>query len=425
MSTNLFPGLFLVPKREPVKTTVILSLGMGVESVAILVRWIMEPETRPCPLEELLVITAMVGDEYDDTKFFMETFLLPLMRQHGIRYIQVARSGPSQSDGITVLDDSRQPMQVFIKGVFKLSDEMRLNGTVPQFGGIHKCAMKFKAFVIEEWFEQNLRNDHIQHAFGYNADETGRVESSEYHTERRNRERIAFGFNSDEIDRIERSCEYNSMTRQAFYPLMEWKWNRATCISFLYQIFKVIWPKSACVYCPFNALKADAVQRHKNHPGQVAEALVMEHTSLAFNPRGTLYKNKSLLELCRANGNEMAIQMYFETLEKLEWAMFRVRRIYHAKKDDPAKKGNADRAVEKLALGPGYAQVRELLLAQPGEYKVLRGLPYKWIETRSETEFPTREEFFTIAPATVETKARYGIPKFDVKWEPQGLLQLV
>ena len=33
----------------------ILSYGMGVESSAILVRWILSPETRPCPLEDLIV----------------------------------------------------------------------------------------------------------------------------------------------------------------------------------------------------------------------------------------------------------------------------------------------------------------------------------------------------------------------------------
>jgi hypothetical protein len=36
---------------------------MGVESSAILVRWIMSPEARPCPLDELIVIAAQVGDE--------------------------------------------------------------------------------------------------------------------------------------------------------------------------------------------------------------------------------------------------------------------------------------------------------------------------------------------------------------------------
>ena len=44
----------------------VLSYGMGVESSAVLVRWVREPNTRPCPLEDLIVITSQVGDEYEE-----------------------------------------------------------------------------------------------------------------------------------------------------------------------------------------------------------------------------------------------------------------------------------------------------------------------------------------------------------------------
>ena len=77
----------------------ILSYGMGVESSAILLRWIMSPATRPCPLEDLIVITAQVGDEYTDTGRDVSTHILPLMRALGIRYVQVARHGHFEADG--------------------------------------------------------------------------------------------------------------------------------------------------------------------------------------------------------------------------------------------------------------------------------------------------------------------------------------
>lgn len=50
MSCSLFPW----QESNPPKHTTLLSLGMGVESVAILVRWLLEAQTRPCPLEELI-----------------------------------------------------------------------------------------------------------------------------------------------------------------------------------------------------------------------------------------------------------------------------------------------------------------------------------------------------------------------------------
>jgi hypothetical protein len=73
----------------------ILSYGMGVESSAILVRWIMSPEARPCPLDELIVVTAQVGDEYRDTGRDVETHILPLMRSNRIRYRASGAPGAS------------------------------------------------------------------------------------------------------------------------------------------------------------------------------------------------------------------------------------------------------------------------------------------------------------------------------------------
>ena len=58
----------------------------------------------------------------------------------------------------------------------------------------HRCALKFKAWVIEQWIEANVRG-HARHAIGYHAGESKRIAKSEYSF----RERIAFGFNADEI----------------------------------------------------------------------------------------------------------------------------------------------------------------------------------------------------------------------------------
>lgn len=70
------------------------------------------------------------------------------------------------------------------------------------------------------------------------------------------------------------------------------------------------WRKSACVYCPFNALKNDAIDRHLEHPEQVADAMVIEHMSMALNPRGTLYKGTSLIQIATKSGNYEALNGY-------------------------------------------------------------------------------------------------------------------
>jgi hypothetical protein len=397
----------------------ILSYGLGVESSAILINWLDSPSTCPCQLHELIVITAQTGDEYEDTRRDVEAHILPRLRKHNIRYVQVARKGHLQADGITVLSDARQPQRLYIEGDYKLSDELRAAGTLPQFAGEqHRCSLKFKAWVIEQWLAENLIQPAL-HAFGYNAEETRRVAKSDAATARR----IAFGFNADETKRIGRATGYDTPLRQSFYPLVEWGWTRQTCIDYLRETLGVIWRKSSCTYCPFNALKEDALVRHKQHPEQVADAMVLEHVSLSLNPRGTLYRNRSLIEIADASGNRLAVDGYRQRLDRVRWAVYRVRRLYHAGKDAsgqpcPEKKGNAIRAVERLLESDDRAEalVRLRGLTGPNDEVVeQRGITYVY-RRRCGATFPTREEFLVAAPAVVESKARYGLEWFEQEW---------
>jgi hypothetical protein len=65
---------------------------------------------------------------------------------------------------------------------------------------------------------------------------------------------------------------------------------------------------------PFLALTGDAVDRHREHPRQVGHALMLDHASLAFNPRGALYKSKSLLDITRASENVQPLELYERSL---------------------------------------------------------------------------------------------------------------
>ena len=396
----------------------ILSYGMGVESTAILVRWLEDASVRPCRLDELLVITSHTGDEYADTYRDVETYILPLLRKHRVRYVQVARAGHSESDGIVVLSDSCETRRLFWDGAYKLSDELRAAGTVPQFGGEHICSLKFKAWVIERWFAANLAHP-ARHAFGYNASETKRVVKSEA----ANARRVAFGFNAEEQKRIDKAMRYDSPLRQSFYPLVEWDWTRDACIEYLQRMLGVLWHKSACVQCPFNALKDDALLRHQQHPEQVADAMLLEYVSLALNPRGTLYRNQSLIEITDANGNRLAVASYEHKLDTTPWAVYRVRRIYHAAKAKDGsllenKKGTAIRAVERLKeeMDKTAALAHLQMLIMPtDEVIVLREIRYVYRQ-RCATQYPAREEFLVAAPAVVESKARYGLEWFEEQW---------
>lgn len=79
---------------------VVLSYGLGVDSTAMFLRWLNEPDSRDFDLDDLLVVTAMTGNEWPDTVELVERHILPRFREAGVTFAQVARAGASQKDGI-------------------------------------------------------------------------------------------------------------------------------------------------------------------------------------------------------------------------------------------------------------------------------------------------------------------------------------
>jgi len=148
--------------------------------------------------------------------------------------------------------------------------------------------------------------------------------------------------------------------------------------------------------------------------------MLLEHVSLALNPRGTLYRNRSLIEITDTSGNRLAMDGFRRDLEQARWTVYRVRRLYLAGKDKAGrvcavKKGTAYRAVERvseeLARSAALDHLRGLA-APDDEVLEQRGITYVY-RKRCALSFPTREEFLVAAPAVVEPKARYGLDWFE------------
>jgi hypothetical protein len=92
------------------------------------------------------------------------TYILPLLREHSVRFVQVGRHGAKEADGITILSDTRKPDTLYIKGDYKLSDELAASGVVPSCRA-HICSLKSKCVPIETWLDTHYDN----RAFGYNG----------------------------------------------------------------------------------------------------------------------------------------------------------------------------------------------------------------------------------------------------------------
>ncbi len=413
------------------RPSVILSYGLGVESHAILERWIHEPASRPFDdWSQLIVVTAQVGEEHrSDTIPNVERRALPLMRRFGIRFVELARRGHLESDGIVVLQDTREPRTLHPDGVYKLSDELLVTGTVPQFGGEHKCAMKFKAFVIDTWLAWEFRKEcerPVYHVFGYNAEESARINTSDVHIGRHNDDRRVevvrtpievFGFNTEEIGRIERSKKYDGPTRTGLYPLQTWNWTRQQCWDYIFERSGIVWKKSHCSFCPFcsEAAKglAAAVARWHAAPEQTAHGLIVEFNALCFNPRGQLYKNSSLMDVVKRHNVRPVLDEFERRLAGMRWGFYKVRRIYTAK-------GQAIRCVQRLAEGTRAdidAMFAEKVLADTGlKIGAQHGICYAMFQHRAPGLYPTAEGFFVAAPLFVEDKVRGPLEKFDARW---------
>src|SRR5690606_37927777 len=69
----------------------VLSYGLGLDSTAVLLRWLTDPSSRDFDLSDLVVITAMTGDEFSATGADVERYVLPELRRHRVRFVQVGR----------------------------------------------------------------------------------------------------------------------------------------------------------------------------------------------------------------------------------------------------------------------------------------------------------------------------------------------
>jgi hypothetical protein len=369
---------------------VVLSWGLGVESTAILLRWlelgavVLDDQTPPTPLSDLIVITAMTGDEWPDTKAVVETHALPRLVAAGVRFVQVARAGPAQSDGVVTLADSRQPTVLHIAGAgWALSDELLAAGTVPQVASRRLCSLKWKGWPLDTWLAAEMAGRPYRHVIGFNRDETGRAE---------------------------RDRSYSSVERASRYPLIDWDWTRADCETYLAGATGVAhWPKSCCTYCPF--ARDHHLDRYRRFPHAGADAMFLEHVAVAANPRAALFGSKSVRALVTADANSDALAELQGRLAAVEHAVYDVRRVYPAR-------GLAARSVTAVMVGT-RAQAEEWLAArvQPdsdtdrdGEHGTVTR---NWLERRADT-YPSVERFLVVAPHVIADKQR---PGFDAAWQ--------
>jgi hypothetical protein len=395
----------------------VLSYGLGVDSTALLLRWLEEPDSRDFDLGDLLVVTAMTGDEWPRTGVLVREHILPRMRDAGIRFAQVARAGRREREGIVVFEDTDAASELHIDGAYKLSQELTAAGTVPQAGGNRLCSMKFKGWPIDKYLEL-YAPEATRHAFGYEAEETARAVRCAEHMPGR----LVLGFEAGETKRAAQAVSYDTPNRLAEFPLIEWGWDREECQRYIHHVTGVPdWPKSACVYCPFaltsRAGRERTLERYDTHPEGALEALMLERLSLCLNPRGSLIPRMRLCDLLAVH-RPAIIDAFEAQLSEVEHCVYEVRRLWRPRAEDPTKVANANR--ELLVLDRGSRPQCEALVRQRGSVDAADGIERSYLRRRGKS-LPAREHFVVAGPSGAVAKA---LPSFDRWWNELDQQQL-
>lgn len=379
------------PSDAPQPPKVVMSYGMGLDSSSLLLRWLEDPSSRDFELHDLAVVTAMTGNEFDTTRAAVEKHILPRLRRARVRFIQVARSQrktTTAGGGVVVLDDSREPQHLHFSGLYTLGAEMLEAGTLPQLGGMRGCSIHSKANCLDPVIARITQGERYRHVIGFEANEQSRAT---------------------------KDALYNTPVRQGWYPLIEIGWDRAQCQRYVTELVGETWHKSACGFCVFamatEAGRTALVQRYRQEPHVGAYALFLEYVARCLNPRQTLIAGSSAAELVAAAQLTEVQDQFDALLQRTGYALYEVRRLTRRAK----KTGRAmpARSIGIIAHGSRQAMT-EQLASMPGRRDTEPdGIARHVVRDRADHPCAL-EQFYVVAPAGVEPKAR---PGFQTWWQ--------
>ncbi|MFJ2007819.1 hypothetical protein [Streptomyces chartreusis] len=378
--TPSLPGLGAVD--EDLDT--VINWGAGADSTAYLAKMLTAPKAHGIDLDRTVILYMATGSEWPETRLLADEFMLPLLRENSVRFVQLARNGHLQADGFTVLDDSRRPEQLIARGPWTLWDDQESVGTVPQVAGTRKCSLWAKGDVGDWWLKQTFSGRPFRQIMGFNADEEGR----------------RFG---DQVTS-------RMPGRTGEFPLIDWGWDRRRCEDYLLKRFGVHWPKSYCTFCCFSASMGSLpahLERMRAHPDIAGEVLRLEYTAMSLNPNAKLYGRKSLLEMFDpAQPRDRACLEAFERELAMPWALYHVRRLFLLTED--GRRRPVKRSTERVDLGrPDQLAERLISVSERHgvdvEHDPVYGRARAWVRPRA-TGWPMAEELFATAPARVIDK---------------------
>ncbi|MFI1201695.1 hypothetical protein ACH4VR_19950 [Streptomyces sp. NPDC020883] len=266
-------------------------------------------------LTDLTVVHAVTGDEWSDSLSYVDRLVLPLLAARNVRTVQIARGGRRDADGVLILDDTRTPRHIWAAGPWRLSDELRAAGTVPQMAnGRRTCSIRFKGWALDAWAAFEFGTTPFRRVIGYHAGERGRAEK-------------------DTAIQNQINAVAGRIVCEPYYPLIETDgMDRAAVEAYVHARLGEKIRKSYCAQCPFS-LTCAARDRHEERlrefPETGAAVLMMEYASQALNEKVALYGERSLYQqLAEDERNDEVLTRFEQQLDQAPFALYEVRRLY-------------------------------------------------------------------------------------------------
>lgn len=378
----------------------VISYGLGTDSTSILLRWLLEPSSRDFDLADLVVVSALTGNEFSSTLADVEAAVLPRLTEANVRFVQVGRNRrttTASGDGITIYSDTTAPTRILQGQGYALSAELIEAGTLPQLAN-RRCSARAKGAALDPVIASLTARQPYRHYLGF---EVG------------------------ELRRAQRDAQFNSPLRQGVYPMIEWGWSRSDATAFIKEVTGIDWQKSACVFCPFQyssrAGFAATLERYRREPDAGAHALYLESVSLAFNPRMALLAQGRLIDAVHHAGLTDVVARFHARVAGTEHGLYEVQRVARPRAGTTPL---VARRVRRLDRG-APASMAEALATQPGHLVIGADGIARMVQRERGPEAPWVEHFTVVAPsAEVQDKAR---PGFDAMYAAvaEGELMLV
>ncbi|MFE3139706.1 hypothetical protein [Streptomyces scopuliridis] len=324
MVTTAQTALFTLPEPRLAalaapsgKQRTVLSYGLGADSTAILMKFLAAPTRYGLEpdLSDLIVVHAVTGDEWSDSLSYVDRLVLPLLAARKVRTVQIARGGRRDADGVLILDDTRTPSRIWAAGPWRLSDELRAAGTVPQMArGRRTCSIRFKGWALDAWAAFEFGTAPFRRVIGYHAGERPRAEK-------------------DTAIQKQNNADAGRVVCEPYYPLIETDdMDRAAVEAYVHARLGERIRKSYCAQCPFSGVCASRdrhEERLRDHPETASAVLMMEYASQALNEKVALYGERSLYQqLAQDKANDAMLTRFERELDHAPFALYEVRRLY-------------------------------------------------------------------------------------------------